>query len=135
MGGMDSRPRFGTDDRVRILRRACCHRRLDPTMDVLVSLLAFFLYIVYELLVGLAAATASEADPVIAAKIDGPGYDRDQLVHIPNCVLVPNARLLGSEGRGIYSDGILRVGHHFQVWSRLSDLPNLLRQVQQAKPL
>merc|ERR1712216_446057 len=31
--------------------------------------MAFFLYIAYELLVGLAAATASEADPVIAAKI------------------------------------------------------------------
>merc|ERR1711862_169385 len=30
---------------------------------------AFFLYIVYELLVGLSAATASEADPVIASKI------------------------------------------------------------------
>merc|ERR1712217_127598 len=29
----------------------------------------FFLYIVYELLVGLAAATASEADPVIASQI------------------------------------------------------------------
>merc|ERR1719440_1339450 len=29
----------------------------------------FFLYIVYELLVGLAAATASEADPMIAGKI------------------------------------------------------------------
>merc|ERR1712019_114608 len=31
--------------------------------------MTFFLYIVYELLVGLAAATASEADPVIASKI------------------------------------------------------------------
>merc|ERR1711924_319805 len=31
--------------------------------------MVFFLYIVYELLVGLAAATASEADPVIASKI------------------------------------------------------------------
>merc|ERR1712137_658520 len=31
--------------------------------------MSFFLYIVYELLVGLAAATASEADPVIASKI------------------------------------------------------------------
>merc|ERR1719323_62477 len=31
--------------------------------------MSFFLYIVYELLVGLAAATASEADPVIAEKI------------------------------------------------------------------
>jgi len=31
--------------------------------------MVFFLYIVYELLVGLAAATASEADPAIAGKI------------------------------------------------------------------
>merc|ERR1712083_940152 len=31
--------------------------------------MSFFLYIVYELLVGLAAATASEADPQIARKI------------------------------------------------------------------
>jgi bacteriorhodopsin len=31
--------------------------------------MCFFLYIVYELLLGLAAATSSEADPVIAGKI------------------------------------------------------------------
>jgi bacteriorhodopsin len=31
--------------------------------------MCFFLYIVYELLVGLSAATASEADPVVAGKI------------------------------------------------------------------
>merc|ERR1712187_517914 len=31
--------------------------------------MSFFLYIVYELLVGLAAATASDADPQIAKKI------------------------------------------------------------------
>jgi len=31
--------------------------------------MAFFLYIVYELLVGLSAATASEADPAVAGKI------------------------------------------------------------------
>merc|ERR1712176_1079951 len=31
--------------------------------------MAFFLYIVYELLVGLSAATASEADPIVASKI------------------------------------------------------------------
>merc|ERR1719380_205252 len=31
--------------------------------------MCFFLYIVYELLVGLSDATASEADPVIAGKI------------------------------------------------------------------
>merc|ERR1719291_853800 len=57
-----------------------------------------------------------------------------QLVHIPNCVLVPNARLLGGQGGGIYPAGILRVGHHFQVRSWLGDLPDLLREVQQAKP-
>merc|ERR1711918_271344 len=31
--------------------------------------MSFFLYIVYELLVGLAAATASESDPAVAGKI------------------------------------------------------------------
>merc|ERR1712139_745802 len=31
--------------------------------------MSFFLYIVYELLVGLSAATASEADPAVAGKI------------------------------------------------------------------
>merc|ERR1712193_144849 len=31
--------------------------------------MCFFLYIVYELLIGLAAATSSEADPVVARKI------------------------------------------------------------------
>merc|ERR1712150_280905 len=42
---------------------------LTPRWVCWFASMAFFLYIVYELLVGLAAATASEADPVIAAKI------------------------------------------------------------------
>merc|ERR1712217_1022558 len=42
---------------------------LSPRWRCWFASMAFFLYIVYELLVGLAAATASEADPVIAGKI------------------------------------------------------------------
>merc|ERR1712176_1647553 len=62
-----------------------------------------------------------------------PGYDGDQLVHIPNCVLVPNARLFSSQGRGVYSIGILRIRYYLQVRSRPRDLPDLLRKVKQAK--
>merc|ERR1712217_781529 len=42
---------------------------LPPRWVCCFASMSFFLYIVYELLVGLAAATASEADPVIASKI------------------------------------------------------------------
>merc|ERR1712063_31965 len=42
---------------------------LTPRWVCWFASMAFFLYIVYELLVGLAAATASEADPAIASKI------------------------------------------------------------------
>jgi len=42
---------------------------LTPRFVCWVLSMSFFLYIVYELLVGLAAATKSEADPVIAGKI------------------------------------------------------------------
>jgi len=42
---------------------------LTPRWNCWFLSMAFFLYIVYELLVGLAAATASEADPRIAGKI------------------------------------------------------------------
>merc|ERR1712151_934154 len=42
---------------------------LTPRWVCWFASMAFFLYIVYELLVGLSAATASEADPVIAGKI------------------------------------------------------------------
>merc|ERR1712146_844263 len=42
---------------------------LTPRWICWFASMAFFLYIVYELLVGLAAATASEPNPVIASKI------------------------------------------------------------------
>merc|ERR1719433_2460914 len=42
---------------------------LTPRWGCWFASMMFFLYIVYELLVGLAAATASEADPAIAGKI------------------------------------------------------------------
>merc|ERR1711988_936444 len=42
---------------------------LTPRWNCWFLSMCFFLYIVYELLVGLAAATAAEADPVIADKI------------------------------------------------------------------
>merc|ERR1719231_659765 len=42
---------------------------LTPRWICWFASMSFFLYIVYELLVGLSAATASEADPVIASKI------------------------------------------------------------------
>merc|ERR1719433_1052733 len=42
---------------------------LTPRWVCWFASMAFFLHIVYELLVGLSAATASEADPTIAGKI------------------------------------------------------------------
>merc|ERR1712019_304271 len=42
---------------------------LSPRWACWFASMVFFLYIVYELLVGLSAATNSEADPVIASKI------------------------------------------------------------------
>merc|ERR1712046_302431 len=71
--------------------------------------MAFFLYIVYELLVGLAAATASEADPVIASKIG----TAQVMTVISWCtypiVLVPNAWFLSSQGSCVHPVGILRL--------------------------
>merc|ERR1712039_852466 len=65
----DSWGRLSIDDRIWLLRRTRGDRRSHSSMGVLVLSMSFFLYIVYELLVGLAAATASEADPQIARKI------------------------------------------------------------------
>merc|ERR1711948_204879 len=61
----------------------------------------------------------------------GAGYDRDQLVHVPNCLFVPNVRLRSSESSRIHSSGLLHFGHYFQMWSRHRHLPDLLRQVWQ----
>merc|ERR1711976_634907 len=85
--------------------------------------MGFFLYIVYELLVGLAAATASEENP------HGASYDCDQLVHVSNCLLVPNVRIFGSESSGVHPGRLLCIRHNFQVRSWLGHLSDLVRQV------
>merc|ERR1719159_923467 len=46
-----------------------CIEDMSPRMICWCISMCFFLFIVYELLVGLAAATSSETDPVIAGKI------------------------------------------------------------------
>ena len=46
-----------------------CTGDLTPRWVCWFASMAFFLYIVYELLVGLSAATASEAEPAVAGKI------------------------------------------------------------------
>merc|ERR1712146_113524 len=89
-------------------------------------------YIVYELLVGLAAATASEAPSDCIQDWHGASDDGDQLVHVPNCLFVPDARLLGSQGSGVYPARILCIRYHFQVRCGLGDLPDFLCQIQQA---
>ena len=62
--------------------------------------MAFFLYIVYELRVGLSAATASEADPAIAGKIKTAQVYSHQLVHLSCSVFVPHARRSRWGGEG-----------------------------------
>merc|ERR1712084_90753 len=66
---------------------------------------------------------------------DRTGDDRDQLVHIPNCVLVPHARCQRRTSSCLHPDGLLRVRHHLQVRCRLGDLPDLLRQIPEGGPL
>ena len=91
--------------------------------------MAFFLYIVYELLVRLSAATASEADPAVAGKIKSA---QDMTViswHLFCNVFVPHARSSSSTCGCLHSVGLLRLRHHLQVRGRIGQLPNLLRQV------
>merc|ERR1711902_292356 len=63
--------------------------------------MAFFLYIVQELLVGL-----------------------------PRRVPLPDVGHLGLQGRGRHPGGLLCLGHHLEVRCWLVHLPDLLRQVQ-----
>merc|ERR1712182_201744 len=107
---------------------------LTPRWVCWFASMAFFLYIVYELLVGPAAATASEADPVIAAKIG-----TAQVMTVISWCTYPIVYLfpmLGfSAAKAVVS---IQLGYcvpdNFQVRSWLGDLPDLLREVQQAKP-
>merc|ERR1712203_866506 len=89
---------------------------LTPRWVCWFASMSFFLYIVYELLVGLAAATASEADPVIASKIG-----TAQVMTV-----------ISSQGSCVHPVGILCLRYHFQMRRGLSDLPDLLCQIQQA---
>merc|ERR1711953_1380541 len=98
--------------------------------------MGFFLYIVYELLVGLAAATNSETDPVIKGKIQtAQNHDCDQLVHLSCGLPFPHVRHQRSHCRGFHPDWLLRVRHHFQVRRWPCDLSDHLCQVQQGGPL
>jgi len=92
--------------------------------------MSFFLYIVYELLVGLAAATASEADPQIARKI----HTAQVMTVISWCTypvvyLFPMFGFSGSESSGVHPGGLLHLRHHFQVRSWFGYLSDLVRQV------
>merc|ERR1712039_1078125 len=87
--------------------------------------MAFFLYIVQELLVGLSEATEREADRDVKDKIKSA-----QLVHIPCRVPLPDVGHLGLQGRGRHPGGLLCLGHHLEVWCGLVHLPDFLCQVE-----
>merc|ERR1719222_1229328 len=67
--GLDTWLGLRSHDCLWLLRRAGRHCDLTPRWMCWFLSMGFFLYIVYELLVGLAAATNSETDPVIKGKI------------------------------------------------------------------
>merc|ERR1712241_506536 len=96
--------------------------------------MCFFLNIVYELLVGLSAAKRGRPgdqrqNPICA------GDDGDQLVHLPDCVPLPDAWDHRIQSCGGHPDRLLRLGYHFQVRCRPRDLPGLLCQVEQGRGL
>merc|ERR1711874_633622 len=93
--------------------------------------MCFFLYIVFELLVGLKSATDSENDPAIKDKIA-----LAQLMTVISWCTYPIVYLFPMLGitlqcRGGHPDRILRLGHHLQVWCRPGDLPGHICQVEQ----
>merc|ERR1711862_207330 len=91
--------------------------------------MSFFLYIVKELLVGLAEATNSEADPAVKQDQGGTGDDRDQLVHLSRRVPLPDARNQRGQVCCLYPTGLLRLRHHLQVRCRTYHLPDILCQI------
>ena len=94
--------------------------------------MAFLLYIVYELLVRLSAATASEADPAVAGKIKTVQVMTVISWHLFCSVFVPHARNSSSTCGCLHSVELLRLRHHLQVRCRIGHLPNLLRQIAEA---
>merc|ERR1712066_284116 len=130
---MDSWLRLCPHDRVWLLRRAGRYGRPDASLGLLVCLHVFLL--VHRLRAPRWPCSCyrqrtqprDRKEDWHSASDDG-----DQLVHVPNCVLVPNAWHFSCEGRGIHPAGLLRFRHYFQVRSRHRHLPDLLREVQQA---
>merc|ERR1712039_700411 len=97
--------------------------------------MSFFLYIVYELLVGLSAATNDEADPVVKGKIQSA-----QLMTVVSWCTYPVVYLFPmlhqrSACRCRYPDWLLYIRHYLQVRSRAADLPNHVCKVLQGMPV
>merc|ERR1711924_532105 len=74
-----------------------------------------FLNVVYELLVGMAAATNSESDPMIKSMIQRAQLDRRELVDLPSCLHLPNDWIQWFPCSCGHPGGLLHLGHHFQV--------------------
>merc|ERR1712079_705609 len=90
-----------------------------------------FMYIVYELLVGLAAATASET----GARLGLPcsvGHS-GELVDVPRRLRLPHAGLRRGPGGREHPGGILRVGRHLQVRCWAHYLQHHCRQVRRCQ--
>merc|ERR1711957_983866 len=61
---------------------------------------------------------------------DGAADDGDQLVHLPCGLPLPDVGHLGLCRRGGHPGGLLRLGHHLEVWCGLVDLSDYLCQVE-----
>merc|ERR1711963_67186 len=87
-----------------------------------------FCYIVYELLVGLAAATASETAGARLGLPCSVGHS-GELVDVPRRLRLPHVGLLRGPGGGEHPGGILRLGRHLQVRCWAHHLQHHCRQV------
>merc|ERR1711918_143065 len=77
-----------------------------------------FLCVVYELLVGMAAATNSETDPVVKNDSALPVLDCRELVDLPSCLHLSNDWLRRLPCSGCHPGGLLRLRYHLQVRRR-----------------
>merc|ERR1712107_452976 len=66
-------------------------------------------------------------------------YDSDQLVHVSNCLLVPNVRLFCSQSSCVHPGGVLCIRHHSSAelaWLSIrSRTPSLERRLSYSKRL
>merc|ERR1712039_1159045 len=133
---MDSWLRICPHDRVWLLRRAGCYGRPHASLDLLVCLHGFLLIHRVRAPCWPCSSYRQRTQPR-DRKEDwhSTSDDGDQLVHVSNCVLVPNAWHFSCEGRRIHPARLLRFRHYFQVRSWHRHLPNLVREVQQAVSL